>query len=121
MDKITISSLECYGYHGVFAEENRLGQRYMVDLEMRLDLSKAGGADDLEATIDYATVVQKIKAIVEGESVKLIERLAEQIAARLLVDYPLLDAVQVRVSKPTPPVAAHFSGVAVQIERERRE
>lgn len=68
--------MEFYGYHGVFTEENKLAQRFKVDLTAELDLSKAGQTDDLEQTINYAELYHVCKDIVEGEPVKLVETLA---------------------------------------------
>lgn len=71
MDKVYVEGMEFYGYHGVFTEENKLGQRFKVDLTAELDLSKAGQTDDLEQTINYAELYHVCKDIVEGEPVKL--------------------------------------------------
>lgn len=66
MDKVFVEGMEFYGYHGVFKEENKLGQRFKVDLITELDLSKAGQTDDLEQTINYAELYHVCKDIVEG-------------------------------------------------------
>ena len=58
MDKIYINRMEFYGYHGVFPEENRLGQRFAVDIAVSLDLKKAGETDELEHSVNYAELYQ---------------------------------------------------------------
>jgi dihydroneopterin aldolase len=108
-----------YGYHGVFHEENRLGQRFIVDLELSLSLYKAGKHDALEYTVNYAEVYELIKDIVERKTFKLIETLADNIAISLLKNYSILQEVSVRVTKPTPPINIHFVGVSVEIKRRR--
>lgn len=118
MDKILFHEMEFYGYHGVYPEENRIGQRFRVDLELKTDLSVAGKSDDLSDTINYADVYETVKAMVEGERYQLVEALAERIAAKLLSRFSL-DAVLVRVTKPDPPIPGHYKAVAVEIERSR--
>ncbi|MBA4549323.1 dihydroneopterin aldolase [Thermoactinomyces intermedius] len=118
MDKIFMKRLSFYGYHGAYAEENRLGQRFYVDLEMKLDLKPAGTTDDLQNTVDYGAVYQKVETIMTGTRVKLIETLAERIAGRLLADFPI-EEVRVRVTKPNPPIQGHYESVGVEVVRTR--
>lgn len=119
LDKIYFNQMEFYGYHGVFAEENKLGQRFKVDLELYLDLKKAGKTDELEHTINYAEVYQLCKEIVENEKYQLVERIAQEIAEQSLRKFPLLDELMVRVIKPDPPIQGHYDSVAVEIRRGR--
>jgi len=119
MDKIVMSGMQFYGYHGVFAEENKLGQRYQVDVELHLPLSKPGESDFIEDTVNYAEAYELIKEIVEQRVFKLIEALAEHIASKLLQTYTSINEITVRVLKPHPPVAMFFDGVKVEIHRKR--
>lgn len=111
--------MQFYGYHGVFPEENKLGQRYQVDVELHLPLDKPGTTDSIEDTINYAEAYELIKSIVEGETFKLIEALAERVALQLLQTYTSINEITVRVLKPHPPVAMFFDGVTVEIHRKR--
>lgn len=120
MDKMIISRMEYYGRHGVFEEERRLGQRFYVGLELEMDLSAAGLTDDLTQAVNYAEVHETVKGVVEGESVQLIEALAERIASAVLGTYTRVDAATVRVTKPHPPFDIHFEGVTVEIRRSRK-
>lgn len=120
MDKIFMNELTFYGYHGVFDEEKKLGQRFIVDLTLMLDLTDAGLTDDLTKTIDYGDVYERVRKIVEEERFALIETLAEQISKELLKHYQLLQACTVKVTKPNPPIAGHYRSVAVEIMRERQ-
>ncbi|MBU5595521.1 dihydroneopterin aldolase [Amphibacillus sp. MSJ-3] len=119
MDKIYLNGLSFYGYHGAIKEENVLGQRFIVDLELLLDLRKAGESDELTHSIHYGEVYELTKLIVEKERYTLIEAVAERIASKLLTTYPLLQACKVKVVKPDPPIAGHYQSVAVEIYRER--
>lgn len=118
-DRIHLERMEFFAYHGVLPEENRLGQRFYVDVILELDLRPAGESDRLELTVNYADVYEKLKKIVEKERYKLIEALAERIASALLDAYTIVNAVTVRVVKPHPPFDIRFSGVAVEIYRKR--
>lgn len=117
-DRIILTGMRFYGYHGVFAEETRLGQPFAVDIELIADLRQAGLSDSLEATIDYGKVYERTREIVEGQPVNLIETVAERIAAAVLSGFAVLEVV-VRVHKPKAPIPGVFEGVAVEVRRRR--
>ncbi|MCK9859258.1 dihydroneopterin aldolase [Paenibacillus sp. ATY16] len=119
MDSMIMKGMQFYGYHGVFQEENRLGQKFIVDLDLKLDLEKAAATDDLDATINYAELYEQIKSVVQGEPYKLIEALAGGIATRVLEAYTMINEVAVRVTKPNPPFEIHFDGVTIELRRKR--
>jgi dihydroneopterin aldolase len=119
MDKIILSRMAFYGYHGVYAEENKLGQQYYVDVELSLPLAEAGTSDELEHTVNYAEVYHTIQGIVEEQMFRLIEALAENIASVLLQTYTRINEIKVRVVKPNPPFKIFFEGVTVEITRKR--
>ncbi|MCM3164630.1 dihydroneopterin aldolase [Metabacillus litoralis] len=119
MDKIYVNGMDFYGYHGVFQEENKLGQRFRVDLAVELDLKKAGETDELEYSVNYASLYKCCKEIVEGKPYKLVESVAEQIAKKLLTEFPLIHFCEVKVIKPDPPIPGHYKEVAVEIKRGR--
>lgn len=115
-DKITLQQMSFYGYHGALIEENRLGQSFVVDLELYLDLRPAGLSDDLEQTVNYAEVYETVRQEVEETQVKLIERLAHNIADQCLQQFAI-SATRVRVTKVNPPIPKHFGSVEVEIWR----
>jgi 7,8-dihydroneopterin aldolase/epimerase/oxygenase len=119
LDKIHLNEMTFYGYHGLFPEEKKLGQRFMVDLVLELDLKKAGESDEMSYSIDYGAVYQEVKGIVEGIAVNLVETVAERIAQQLLASFSLLQACHVKVYKPDPPIPGYYKSVAVEIYRER--
>lgn len=119
MDKIELKGLRFFGYHGVYEEENKLGQQFAVDLALYLDLAEAGRRDDLAASLNYAEVCGLVRDIVTGPPVQLIEALAERIATRVLDTYTKVSEITVRVTKPHPPVDVLFDGVTVEIHRRR--
>lgn len=119
MDKIILKNMEFYGYHGLFQEENKLGQRFNVDVELFVSLKQAGQTDQMEDSIDYGHVFNVIKEVVEGKPRNLIERIAQLIADQLLNRFTPLQACKVKVKKPNPPIDGHYDFVAVEIYRER--
>lgn len=121
MDKIILNQLEFYGYHGVFPEETKLGQRFIVDVILEVELQEAGKTDDLTKTINYAEAYETVKAVVEGTPFKLIEAVAERIAGKLLSNFPLVKSSTIKVVKPNPPIAGHYHSVAVVIKRDNHE
>jgi 7,8-dihydroneopterin aldolase/epimerase/oxygenase len=119
MDKISVSEMTFFGYHGVFPEETRLGQRFTVDLEVYCDLMEAGKTDDLSYSINYAELYFLTREIVEGEPFKLIEAVAEKIAGAVLGKFPQAVEVKVKVIKPDPPIPGYYKSVSVEITRSR--
>ena len=117
-DRVLLGGLEFYGYHGVIPEENRLGQRFLVDIEMTADLEPSGRSDDLDQTVNYVAVLADVRAIVEGPPCKLIETVATRIADRILAAYAV-SAVRIRVRKPDAPIPAKLEYVGIEIERSR--
>lgn len=120
MDKVFLREMTFYAYHGAFPEENRLGQRFTVDLQLGLDLRAAGQSDDLQQTVNYAEVYEVVRREVEGAPVKLVEALAEQIVKRLFAAFPVTD-ITIRLMKPDPPIPGHLRAVGVEITRQRSE
>lgn len=118
LDKIVMSSMSFYGYHGVLPQERELGQQFVVDVELQLDLRMAGESDDPNKTVSYADVYEVVRRVVTGSPKKLIETVAEQIAAILLQQFNV-QQVLVRVKKPAAPVPGQFSYMAVEIARSQ--
>lgn len=117
MDKIYIENLEIYAHHGVYEEERKLGQRFVVSLVLETETRKAGQSDDLEQTMNYGAVAREVTAIVQEENYFLLERVAEVIAHRLLLAHRLLKQVTVKVKKPWAPVGLPLETVGVEITR----
>ncbi|MBC8159778.1 MAG: dihydroneopterin aldolase [Roseiflexaceae bacterium] len=119
-DKILLSGMHFFGYHGTLPEERTLGQRFTVDVELRLDLRAAGQSDDLTKTVDYSEVYREARAVAEGEPLNLTEAVAERIAAAVLARHAMVQAVRVRVQKPFVRLGdTVLDGSAVEVVRER--
>lgn len=119
-DRILLEGMTFFGFHGALPAERELGQRFVVDVEMRLDLRPAGVSDDLAKTVDYGAVHEAVKEIVEGESLNLIEAVAERIAATILGNHLQVETVRVRVAKPDVRLGdSMLRGSAVRILRHQ--
>ncbi len=119
LDKIFLNKMDFYGFHGVLSEEAKLGQRFRVDVVAEVNLQAAGTSDDLENTVNYASIYEMCKEVVEEKRFKLIETVAETIATNLLTNFQKIERVTVKVTKPNPPIQGIYDSVAVEIVRER--
>lgn len=120
-DRIILEGMRFYGFHGVNPEERALGQEYLVDLTVEMDLGRAGQSDRLEDTISYARIYRAVRDVMEGEPRNLLEAAAQSIADRVLSDFPV-DAVSVRVKKPHPPIRGSIiESATVEIFRRRKD
>lgn len=118
-DRILVHRIAVFAHHGVLPEETRLGQRFYVSLDCRLDLSEAGRSDDVARTVSYADLAAIVVEHATQRRFDLIEALAETIAAEILRRFERVRSVAVRVDKPSAPVPAVLDGVAVEIVRSR--
>lgn len=118
-DRISIQRIGIFAYHGVYEEEGRLGQRFYVSIDACLDLAVAGKNDDLEQTVSYADIAARVQEIAVGNRYRIIEALAEAIAADLLREFPRIDEIVVTIEKPNAAVAAILDSISVTIHRTR--
>ena len=119
-DRIVLHRIAIYAYHGVLAEEERIGQRFYVSLDCCLDLREVGLTDSLQKGVSYADLAEVATEIATKRRFRTIEALAETIARDLLSSFPRLEAVTVRVDKPGAPVPAILDGISVEITRRRQ-
>ena len=113
MDKIILNGCRFYGYHGAFAEEQTLGQIFVVDLELAVDLTKASQSDNLDDTVHYGLVFEAVQKYI------LIERLAGAICEDLFAQFPPIQSIKVRITKENPPINGHYKSVGIELERSR--
>jgi len=119
-DRITLTGLRVFGWHGVLEHERANGQDFLVDLVAWFDLRAAAESDQLEHTVHYGEMAERIATIVGGRPYNLIEALAGRVGDELLTVWPLR-AVEVTVHKPAAPIPLDFADVAVTVLRERQE
>lgn len=117
MDKIKIKDLELYCRHGVYPEENALGQKFLFSVIMETDTRRAGRTDDLDASVNYGEVCHFIKDFMEEHTYKLLEAVLENLAEAILLEWPQIRHITLEVKKPWAPVGLPLETVAVEIER----
>jgi dihydroneopterin aldolase len=118
-DLVSVRGLRVLGTHGVLDEELVRAQPFEVDVDVEVDLSAAGQSDDLTDTLDYGALCEQIAAVVAGDHVALLERLAQRIADAVLASSPLAASVRVTVRKLRPPVPVDVASAGVTITRRR--
>ena len=118
MGKILFEDLDFYAYHGLLDEEQKIGGKYLVNLELNLDFSEAAIADKLDGTIDYSLIYNAVKAEMDKKS-HLIEHVAGRIVLMLFVSFKQIEYIKIRVTKVKPPIAGNVKSVSVEIERSR--
>jgi dihydroneopterin aldolase len=117
-DRIALTGLTVVGYHGVYPEERRDGQPFVVDAVLELNTAKAAASDDVQDTVHYGELAGKLAAVVSGEPVNLLERLVARLAD-VCLDDERVTAAEVTVHKPKAPIPLEFADVAVTVRRER--
>ncbi len=118
-DEIRVTGMTFFAYHGVKPEEKRLGQRFVADVVVGTDLRGAGESDDLTKTLDYGRIYAVTREIVEGESMDLLEAVAEQVCAAVLALSPLAEEVTTTVHKPAVPIPGTLDEASVRLVRRR--
>ncbi len=119
-DALTLTRLRFFARHGVLPAETAHGQTFEVTVRLEFPLAEAGRADDLALTVDYQQVYTVVRQVMDGPRRQLAEALAEAIAADLLGAFPRVEAVEVEVIKPHPPVAFDFAEFSARIRRTQK-
>jgi dihydroneopterin aldolase len=119
LDRITLTGLRASAFHGVFEEERRTGQIFIIDVTVFLDLRGAATSDDLERTIHYGVLAEQVVNAVQSDPVDLIETVAERVA-HVALSHQAAQHVTVTVHKPNAPITVPFDDVSVTITRSRR-
>ena len=117
LDQIKIEGLEIFANHGVFPEENVLGQKFIVSATLYTDTRKAGKTDELTASIHYGEVSAFITEFVKSHTYKLLERVAEELVEDMLQKFDGLEKVTLEIQKPWAPVGLPLKTVSVRITR----
>ena len=118
-DQVFVGGLVIHAHHGVMEHEAKVGQRFVLDLELSLDLSAASHSDKLVDTVSYAAIVETASQAFTAHSYKLVEAAAGAVADALLSAFARVTSVRVTVRKPHAPIAAIFADVGVTLTRRR--
>lgn len=118
-DRIILRDLGFYGFHGLYPEEERLGQRFFIDLECGVDLTAPGDTDAIGHTVSYADIYDVVKASFEGRRTKLIEALGQNIVTALFERFGDINWIIIRIRKPEAPIAMVRGEAAIELHRVR--
>lgn len=121
MDKIVMKNLAFFSYHGAMREENVLGQKFYLDIELTCDIPYAGISDKVEDTVHYGEIYETVKNIMENERHDLIEKVAERITEDIFAGFEKVKEIEVAVKKPEAPVPGIYDYFGVVIRRKRKE
>jgi dihydroneopterin aldolase len=118
---IFVNGLVLHAYHGVMPHEAKVGQPFVLDLMLDIDLAEASRTDTLKHTVSYEQLVKTASDAFSARRYRLVEAAAGAVADAVLDRYPRIRSIRVTVRKPHAPIAATFEDVGVIITRARHE
>ena len=116
MDYLQINKMQFHAFHGVYEQENKIGNTYIVDLKLGANYNNACKSDKLEDSINYASVFDEVKSVMNIPC-KLIEHLAENICSRLKSKFPQIQTIEIKVTKKNPPISGQIESVSIILFR----
>jgi len=119
-DRIFVAGLSLHAYHGVMRHEAKVGQTFLLDLAVDIDLAQAARSDKVADTVSYDLIVEVASEAFRAKRFRLIEAAAGAVADALLARFPRIEQIRVFVHKPHAPLAAAFADVGVELSRSRR-
>jgi dihydroneopterin aldolase len=118
-DRVFVSGLVIHAHHGVMEHESKVGQHFVLDLELSIDLKDAARSDKLVDTVSYSAIVETASRAFTAQSHRLVEAAAGAVAEALLAGFARVTSIRVTVRKPHAPIAAIFADVGVTLVRHR--
>ncbi|KFC66871.1 Dihydroneopterin aldolase [Bosea sp. LC85] len=118
---ILIEKLDIYAYHGCFSEEERLGQRFTLDIALATNIHASAISDDLADTVDYGKVVAVVKHAFTTRRYNLLEAAARAVAQAILAEFPPVSRVWITLRKPAPPIPATLAAVGIRLDFRRED
>ena len=116
---ILLKEIRCYAYHGVAPQENLIGNEYIIDLKLKVDISKATRTDEVTDTVNYAEVHQVIKNEMAIPS-KLLEHVSGRIIQKLFAQFPCIEEIELRLSKRNPPMGADIESAGIELHCSKK-
>ena len=117
---IHLKGLKLFAFHGVLPQENKVGAEYTLNLRLKTDFSRASQTDDLNYTINYAEVFNRVKEEMTHPSL-LLEHAGGRILNRLFTDFPNIEQIELELLKQNPPMGADCTGAGILLTVEREE
>ena len=116
---ILLKEIRCYAYHGVAPQENLIVNEYLIDLKLKVDISKAARTDEVTDTVNYAEVHQVIKNEMVVPS-KLLEHVSGRIIQKLFDQFPCIEEIELRLSKRNPPMGADIESAGIELHCSKK-
>jgi len=116
MSKIYLENMEFYAFHGCFAEEQVIGNQFLVNAEIEVNTEESERTDNLGDTLNYQEVYQYIDKEMQQKS-KLLENVARRIVDRLRLKFPAIESIRIKISKMHPPMGGKMQCVSVELEK----
>lgn len=115
---IFLKEIRCYAYHGVAPQENLIGNEYVIDLKLKVDINRASQTDEVTDTVSYADVYELVKIEMNIPS-KLLEHVAGRIIEKLFRAFPAVEEIKLRLSKRNPPMGADIDVAGIELHCSR--
>lgn len=115
---ILLKEIRCYAYHGVAPQENLIGNEYIIDLKLKVDIGKAARTDEVTDTVNYAEVHQVIKEEMSVPS-NLLEHVGGRMIQKLFDRFPCIEGIELRLSKRNPPMGADIESAGIELHCSR--
>lgn len=116
-----IDNLEVFANHGLFEEENKLGQKFIFDIECELNYKKAMFSDEMTDSISYADIAEVVVKTATSNTFNLIERLAGEILKNIFTEFSQIENIKLKINKPGAPIKYHFEKCGVEVKTSREE
>lgn len=116
-----IDNLEVFANHGLFEEENKLGQKFIFDIECELNYKKAMFSDEMTDSISYADIVEVVVKTATTNTFNLLERLAGEILKNIFTEFSQIENINLKINKPGAPIKYHFEKCGVEVKTSREE
>ena len=116
-----IDNLEVFANHGLFEEENKLGQKFIFDIECELNYKKAMFSDEMTDSISYADIAEVVVKTATTNTFNLLERLAGEILKNIFTEFSQIENIKLEINKPGAPIKYHFEKCGVEVEVSREE
>ena len=116
-----IDNLEVFANHGLFEEENKLGQKFIFDIKCELNYKKAMFSDEMTDSISYADIAEVVVKTATTNTFNLLERLAGEILKNIFTEFSQIENINLKINKPGAPIKYHFEKCGVEVKTSREE
>ena len=116
-----IDNLEVFANHGLFEEENKLGQKFIFDIECELNYKNAMFSDEMTDSISYADIAEVVVKTATTNTFNLLERLAGEILKNIFTEFSQIENIKLKINKPGAPIKYHFEKCGVEVKLSREE